>query len=116
VGEVMKENKFLYISILLMFLALLTFQFIHFVQIDSIYVSAFDYRSFWYIPYTLFLLASTITLIYLLPILFVIRVHLLFISFKKTYRFDFIRKDCKKTFKSFIQIESVFSKLQVIRC
>lgn len=112
----MKENRFLYGSILLVFVSLLTFQFIHFVQIDSIYISVFNVQSLWTIPYTLVLLGSTLILIYLLPILFVIKVHLFFISLKQTYHFHVMKKDVKKVFISFIHIESLFSKLQVIRC
>ncbi len=112
----MKENRLLYLSISVMFLSLLIFQLIHFIQIDRVYISAFDYQSLWYVPYTLGLLIAATLIIYVLPVLFVVEVLLLFIIFRRTYHFILIRKSLKNFYVSFIQIESVFFKLQVIRC
>ncbi|MFK5883445.1 MAG: hypothetical protein QM489_03785 [Candidatus Izemoplasma sp.] len=112
----MKENRYLYLSIFIVFLAMLIFQTVHFLQIDSTYISTFDYQSLLYIPYTLGLLFITTIVIYLIPIMIMIEVYLLFVVLKKTCQFSLIRKEPKRFFQSFIQIKSIFATLQVIRC
>lgn len=113
----MKNNKFMIFSIVGIFIAVLTYQINVFVQVDSIYISSFDSRSLLYIPYTIGLLTLAIGLSYLLPILFVVKLYRLFIFLKKTRNvFIDIVDNTKEMLFDFIIVESIFLKLQVIRC
>ena len=113
----MRDNKLMIFSIIGIFISILIYQIIIFVQVDSIYISSFDSLSLLYIPYTLGLLTLAIGLSYLLPILFAIKLHRLFIFLKKIrYAFIDIVDNSKEMIFDFIIVESIFSKLQVIRC
>ena len=113
----MRDNKLMIFSIISIFIVILTYQIIVFVQVDSIYISSFDSLSLLYIPYTLGLLTLAIGLSYLLPILFVVKLLRLFIFLKKIrYVFIDIVDNSKEMFFDFIIVESIFSKIQVIRC
>lgn len=113
----MRDNKLMIFSIIGIFISILIYQIIIFVQVDSIYISSFDSLSLLYIPYTLGLLTLAIGLSYLLPILFVVKLHRLFIFLKKIrYVFIDIVDNSKEMIFDFIIVESIFSKIQVIRC
>ena len=113
----MRDNKLMIFSIIGIFIAILTYQISVFVQVDSIYISSFDSLSLLYIPYTLGLLTIAIGLSYLLPILFVVKLYRLFIFLKKIrYAFIDIVDNSKEMIFDFIIVESIYSKLQVIRC